>query len=225
MNMNLYKEIWILLKKEIILEWRLKYAFNGILLYIVSTIFVCYMSFNLQKGQLSPLTWNALFWIILLFTATNAIAKSFVQENEGRQLYYYTLVSPEAIILSKIIYNTLLMWLMSLLGYVIYSIVLNNPIQDQLLFCINILLGGMGFATTLSMISAIASKSNNSSTLMAVLGFPVVLPLLLLLIKISKNAIDGLALSVSYDEISTLLAINVIVIAVSYLLFPYLWRS
>jgi heme exporter protein B len=223
--MNLLQEITILLKKEIVLEWRRKYAFNGILLYIISTIFVCYMSFNLQKGQLNPLTWNALFWIILLFTATNAIAKSFVQESEGRQLYYYTLVSPEAIILSKIIYNTLLMWLMSLLGYVIYSVVLHNPIQDQSLFLLNMLLGGMGFAATLSMISAIASKSNNSGTLMAVLGFPVVLPLLLLLIKISKNAMDGLAISVSYDEISTLLAINVIVIAVSYLLFPYLWRS
>lgn len=223
--MNLLQEITTLLKKEIILEWRQKYAFNGILLYVVSTIFVCYLSFNLQKSQLNPLTWNALFWIILLFTATNAIAKSFIQESEGRQLYYYTLVSPEAIILSKIIYNTLLMWLMSLLGYVIYSLVLGNPVQDKTLFFFNMLLGGLGFSATLSMISAIASKSNNSGTLMAVLGFPVMLPLLLLLIKISKNAIDGLALSVSYDEMGTLLAINVIVVAVSYLLFPYLWRS
>jgi len=223
--MDLLQEITSLLKKEIVLEWRRKYAFNGILLYIVSTIFVCYLSFNLQKSQLNPLTWNALFWIILLFTATNAIAKSFMQESEGRQLYYYMLVSPEAIILSKIIYNTLLMWLMSLIGYLIYSVVLGNPVQDKLLFFINILLGGLGFATTLSMISAIASKSAQGGTLMAVLGFPVIIPLLLLLIKISKNAIDGLALSVSYKEISTLLAVNLIVVSISYLLFPYLWRS
>ncbi len=223
--MDLFQEIISLLKKEIILEWRRKYAFNGILLYIVSTIFVCYLSFNLQKSQLNPLTWNALFWIILLFTATNAIAKSFMQESEGRQLYYYMLVSPEAIILSKIIYNALLMWLMSLIGYLIYSVVLGNPVQDKLLFFINILLGGLGFATTLSMISAIASKSAQGGTLMAVLGFPVIIPLLLLLIKISKNAMDGLALSVSYKEISTLLAINLIVVSISYLLFPYLWRS
>ncbi|MCU0391300.1 MAG: heme exporter protein CcmB [Thermoflexibacter sp.] len=223
--MSLLQEIVALISKEIILEWRRKYAFNGILLYIVSTIFVCYLSFNLQKSQLNPLTWNALFWIILLFTATNAIAKSFVQESEGRLLYYYTLVSSEAIILSKIIYNTLLMWLMSILGYVIYATILNNPVQDQGLFFLNMLLGGLGFSATLSMISAIASKSSQSSTLMVVLGFPVMIPLLLLLIKISKNAVDGLERSVSYNEISTLFAINLIVIAVSYLLFPYLWRS
>jgi heme exporter protein B len=223
--MHLFQEIIILLKKEVVLEWRRKYAFNGILLYIISTIFVCYLSFNLQKSQLNPLTWNALFWIILLFTATNAIAKSFMQESEGRQIYYYMIVSPEAIILSKIIYNTLLMWLMSFIGYLIYSIVLGNPVQDKLLFFINILLGGLGFSTTLSMISAIASKSTQGGTLMAVLGFPVIIPLLLLLIKISKNAMDGLALSISYKEISTLLAVNLIVVGISYLLFPYLWRS
>lgn len=223
--MHLFQEIITLLKKEVVLEWRRKYAFNGILLYIISTIFVCYLSFNLQKSQLNPLTWNALFWIILLFTATNAIAKSFMQESEGRLIYYYMLVSPEAIILSKIIYNTLLMWLMSFIGYLIYSIVLGNPVQDKLLFFINILLGGLGFSATLSMISAIASKSTQAGTLMAVLGFPVIIPLLLLLIKISKNAMDGLALSVSYKEITTLLAANLIVISISYLLFPYLWRS
>jgi len=221
----LIKEIIALIRKEVVLEWRQRYAFNGILLYLVSTVFICYMSFNLKSNQLNPITWNALFWIILLFTAVNAIAKSFVQEPEGRLLYYYTLVSPQGIILSKIIYNALLMLLMSLVGYLVYSVVLGNPVEDQSLFMVSVVLGSLGFSSTLTMISAIASKSNNSSTLMAVLSFPVMLPLLLLVMKVSKNAIDGLARSVSYDEISVIAAINIIVLSVSYILFPYLWKS
>jgi hypothetical protein len=43
--------------------------------------------------------WNSLYWIIILFSAVNAVAKSFVQEHQGRQLYYYMIASPEAIIL------------------------------------------------------------------------------------------------------------------------------
>jgi heme exporter protein B len=221
----LLREIYGLLQKEILLEWRRKYAFNGILLYLVCTVFVCYLSFNLQRNQLNPLTWNALFWIILLFTATNAVAKSFVQEPEGRYYYYYTLVSPQGIILAKIIYNAGLMLLMSLLGYATYSLVLDNPVLDHGLFLANMLLGSLGFASALTMVSGIAAKASNGGTLMAVLGFPIVLPMLLLLMKVSKNAIDGLARSVSYDEIGTLLAINAIIVAVSYLLFPFLWRS
>ena len=219
------QEITHLIRKEILLEWRQRYALNGMLLYIVSTIFICYQSFNLRNETISVPTWNALFWIILLFTSVNAVAKSFMQERAGRLLYYYVLASPQAIILSKIIYNALLMSLIALIGYFFYALVLGNPVGDQPLFVANILLGGIGFASSLTMVAGIASKAGNNSVLMAVLGFPVVLPMLLLLIKISKNAIDGLDRSVSTDELVTLLALNAIVIVLSYLLFPYLWKS
>jgi heme exporter protein B len=221
----LLKEIKILVQKEILLEWRQRYALNGMILYIVSTVMICYMSFNLKKAQLNEVTWNALFWIILLFTAVNAIAKSFMQEKQGRLLYYYTLVSPQGIILSKIIYNVFLMLALSAIGYTAYAIVLQNPVQDVPLFLTGLALGAIGFSTTLTMVSGIASKANNNTTLMAVLSFPVIIPMLLMLIKVSKNAIDGLDRSVSIDEILTLFAINLIVVAVSYILFPYLWRS
>jgi heme exporter protein B len=109
-----------LLKKEIILEWRSKYAFNGILLYIVSTVFVCYISFNLNPGfkgsQGYPIVWNILFWIIMLFASVNAIAKSFLQESKSRLLYYYSIAHPQAIIISKTIYNALLMALVKRIG-------------------------------------------------------------------------------------------------------------
>ena len=78
---------------------------SGMLLYVVSTVFVCYLSFGLRRNQLTPIVWNTLFWIIILFAAVNAIAKSFSQERYGRQIYYYNLCSPQAIIMSKIIYN------------------------------------------------------------------------------------------------------------------------
>lgn len=222
---NLILEIRALLSKEIILEWRQRYALNGLLLYVVSTVFVCYLSFNLERGALNVITWNTLFWIILLFSAVNGIAKGFAQEHEGRYYFYYMIASPEAIILSKIIYNAFLMLVIALIGFVFYAFVMGNPVQDTPLFLANIILGAIGFSSTLTMISGIASKAKNSSTLMAVLGFPVILPMILMLMKVSKNAIDGLQRSASDQELLTIGAINLIVLAASYLLFPYLWRS
>lgn len=219
------KEVKSLFYKELMLEWRQKYALNGILLYTFSTIFICYLSFNIKNTGISHLTWNALFWIIMLFSATSAIAKSFVQENQNRMLYYYTLASPQAIILSKIVYNMLLMWVLSLLAIVVFSVVLGYPIDDHGLFFINLILGSLGLSTTLTMISGIASKAGNNGILMAILSFPVVIPVILMVIKISKNAIDGIDRGESLDEIITLCAINLIVGTLAYLLFPYLWRS
>jgi len=195
------------------------------LLYIISTVVICYMSFRLRQNQLNPATWNALYWIILLFTAVSAMAKSFMQERQGRFIYYYTLASPQAIILSKILYNACLMLVLSLTGFAVYALVMGNPVEDSALFLGNVVLGAIGFASTLTMVAGIASKAPSNGTLMAILSFPVVLPMLLMLIKISKNAMDGLDRGQSLDEVVTLLAINAIVMVLSYLLFPFLWRS
>jgi len=227
--MQVLKQIQFLLKKEILLEWRSKYAFNGVLLYVAATVYVCYIAFNLTSGFAQskgyPIVWNVLFWIIMLFASVNAIAKSFIQEGRGRLLYYYTIASPQAIIMSKIIYNALLMALLTVLALIVYMIFFTNTLGDPLFYFISVLLGSISFSTVFTMISAIAAKAGNSGTLMAVLSFPVIIPVILLLVKISKAAMDGIDRSLSYGNIGILCAINVIVVCTSLLLFPFLWRD
>ena len=94
-------QVYYLIKKELTIEWRNRYAVNGILLYLISTIFICYLSFNVRADQLDPVTWNVLFWIIILFAAVNAVAKSFIQEKHGQFLYYYWVHDPVAVIVGK----------------------------------------------------------------------------------------------------------------------------
>lgn len=225
----MFKQTRYLLQKEILIEWRSKYAFNGVLLYVVSTVFVCYISFKLTPGFFGSagysIVWNVLFWIIMLFAAVNAIAKSFLSESKGRMLYYYSITSAGAVILSKIIYNGLLMLILSVLTLMVYLLFFINTIGDPLYYFIAVLLGSISFSTVFTMVSAIASKAGNNSGLMAVLSFPVIIPVILVLIKLSKNAMDGIDRSFNYEHIILLCAINIIVIATSLLLFPYLWRD
>ena len=227
--MQLFNQTLNLLKKEIVLEWRSKYAFNGVLLYVVSTVFICYIAFNLNPGFTASsgysVVWNVLFWIIMLFASVNAIAKSFMQESKSRLLYYYSIASPHAIILSKTIYNILLMSLLSILALLIYLLFFNNTIGDPFYYFVIVMLGSISFSTIFTMISAIASKAGNNGTLMAILSFPVIIPVILLLIRLSKNAMDGIDRSFSNGNIGALIAINTIVIATSLILFPFLWRD
>jgi len=215
------RQIKHLIIKEAKLEIRNKYALGGILLYVISTVFVSYLSF---KKIINPATWNALFWIILLFASINAVAKSFINETRGRLLYLYTLASPQAVIIAKIIYNSFLLSLLSVLCLLVYTLFVGNIVQDFSLFLITLLLGSFGFSSLLTMVSAIASKTNNNFTLMAILSFPIIMPLLMVLIKLSRNAIDGLDLW-DINSLLILMFLNVIIIASSYLLFPYLWRD
>ena len=214
-----------LFQKEFTLELRRKSAISGLVLYLFSTAFICYLTFSLRQNLITPLVWSALFWITILFTAVNTVAKSFIGEKKGKDIYYYSITSPESIIISKIIYNFILCTLLSFTGFILFSLFLKNPVVDLFLFSITILLTSLGFASSLTMLSSIAAKANNSSILMAVLSFPIIISILLLAIKVTKNCIDALDRSISWDEILTLLAINCLVTAVSYLLFPYIWRS
>lgn len=219
--MNFWLQVQQLIKKDWLLELRSKYAINGILLYVVSTIFVCYQVFQ----SLDPKTWNALYWIIMLFAAINASSKSFTQESYARNQYYYTLVSARAVILAKIIYNILLMLVLALLAFLVYSTIFSSPVQDVLLFFSAVVLGGMSFATVFTMVSGISAKAGNNVTLMSILSFPIIIPLLIVLIELSSNAMSGLSRSESIPELTVLIAINLISITISLLLFPYLWRE
>ncbi|GGE67019.1 heme exporter protein B [Pedobacter psychrotolerans] len=222
--MQLAKEVKYLIQKEVLLEWRSKYTINGILLYVVSTIFTCYLSF-VSLGD-NKLAWNALFWIIILFASINGVSKSFLQETKGQQLYNYILASPAAILISKTVYNTILMLVLTTIALGFYILVFDTfTPPDLLLYYVAVIMGSISFSTVFTMVSAIASKAGNGGMLMAILSFPIIIPVLILLIKLAKNAVDGLPWENSYDEIGMLLLVNVLTVATSLLLFPYLWRD
>lgn len=217
-----FQEVKALMYKELLLEWKQKNAFVGILIYVISTVFLTYFSF---KRIISPETYNALFWIIILFTGVNTVSRSFMQESEERQLYYYQIASPQGIIVSKMLYNSLIMLVLTLIALGVYVTFLGNPIQNYNLFFVAIILGSLGLGIILSMVSAIASKTGNNPTIMAILSFPIILPFLNTLIGLSSNGINGIDSAQNLKFIIVLVSMNAIVAALSYILFPYLWRD
>ena len=219
--MNLAKEIFNLLRKELILELRMGYALGGILLYVLSTVFIVFSSFV----QLPSPTWNILFWIVLLFAAVNAITKSFVQESGGRALYYYTLVNPIAALLSKILYNILFLFLLSGLIWGFMSFVAGNPVRDAGLFLLAMFLGSSGLSIAFTFLSAISGKAGNNATLLSILSFPLVIPMVMTLVKISAISLRLLNDTSWGKDVLTLGAIDLLLLGMGLILFPFLWKE
>lgn len=211
-----------LISKDITLEWRQKSALGGLLLYLVSTVFVCYLAF---AGVITVQTWNALFWIVMVFASLNAVLKGSIQESESRMVYYYTLAPPHAVITARIIYNAIIMWVLSLLGWTAFVAFLGNPVQNPVLFLLNMLLGVAGLSSVMSMVSAIAAKARNNFTLMGVLSFPLVLPLILVLIRVSGASMAGDSLTGQLPNLLVLTLLTAISLVLANLLFPYIWRD
>lgn len=221
--MQLFREIAFLLHKELTLEWRQKYALGGILLYVVATVYVVYIS----SAKVEPDIWNTLFWIIILFASVNAVARSFMQEHSNRQLYYYTLANPVAVLLAKILYNFLLLLLLSALTLGAYSLVAGNPIHRPEPFVWAITLGSFGFSVALTFVSAIASKASNTSTLMAILSLPLLIPILATLIRLAKAGLvprEGIDIPIQSD-LYILAGIDMLLLGAALILFSFLWKE
>ncbi|MBV9961645.1 MAG: heme exporter protein CcmB [Parafilimonas sp.] len=215
------KQILALVKKDILLETRQQYTFYGVLLYVASTVFIVYLT----AGNVETQTWSALFWIVQLFVSVNAVAKSFLQDSRSRMLYYYTISGAVNYIISKIIFNTLLMLLMSFLTLLIFILLLGNPVIYFFEFVLISFLGGVGLSLVFTFLAAIAAKAQQQSALMAIMGFPVVVPQLLLLGKISSKAFSDALQSGLWQMILLLIALDVLIILLSIILFPFLWKD
>ncbi len=216
------KEISALVKKDFTLELRQKYSFFSVLLYVISTTYISYLVFKQISDYRS---WNALFWIILIFASISTATRSFQNEGGGRYHYYFQLFDPRSIILSKIIYNGLITTFIVLFTYLFFSLLLGNPVKNQGLFLITLILGSTGFSSLLTMVAGIASKANNNATLMAVLSIPLLLPLVITLVEISTQAIFGLSILENISLIGVIVLLNFLIVTLSFLLFPYIWRD
>ena len=168
--------------------------------------------------------WNGLFWVIQLFICINAVAKSFLQESKGRMLYFYSIASPADFVLAKLLFNSLLMLLMSLLSLLLFILFLGNPLQKAGQFVGLVLLGGWSLSLVFTFLAAIAAKAQQNAATMAVLGFPIIIPQLLLLMKLSSAAFAPL-LIIPLNTVLLLIALDVMVVLLAVILFPFLWKD
>lgn len=176
-------------------------------------------------GQPEETIWNAIFWVVQLFVCVNAVAKSFLQESKGRMLYFYSITGPVNFVLAKLIFNALLMLLMCLLSMLLFVFLLGNPLLHIVKFIGIAFLGAFGLSLTFTFLAAIAAKAQQQASLMAIMGFPLIIPQLLLLGKISKIAYSSAIITEFWNMIGMLVLLDILIITLAIILFPFLWKD
>ena len=213
--------ILALIRKDLLLEIRQQYTFYGILLYVASTIFVLYLA----MGQPDEKVWNGLFWMIQLFICVNAVAKSFLQESKGRMLYFYSIAGAKDFIISKLLFSTGLMILMSIVSLLLFRLLLGDVLVNPWIFTGIVCLGGCSLSLVFTFLAAIAARAQQNAALMAILGFPLIIPQILLLMKISNIAFSDVIQAGLWQMTGLLLGLDVLVVALAIILFPFLWKD
>ncbi|SYZ74154.1 Cytochrome c-type biogenesis protein CcmB [Candidatus Zixiibacteriota bacterium] len=211
-------------KKDIISEFRTRYALNAILMFALVTLTV--ISFAVGAFSPSKEIMAALFWIVLFFAAMSGLAQSFIKEEEAGTAMILKLSSEGSVIFfGKLIFNLLLLLILAILIVPLFIILLKTAPQKWDIFLIGLVLGLIGLSGATTIIAAIVSKATVKGALFTVLSFPVLMPLLVAVIEITKSAFLGDPFNAVAAPIQLIVAYDVVMTTLSFLLFDFVWRQ
>jgi len=140
-------------------------------------------------------------------------------------LYFYSIAGPRDFILSKLLFNALLMLVMSITSLLLFVFLMGNPLRQPLQFIGLATLGGISLSVVFTFLAAIAAKAQQQSALMAILGFPIIIPQLLLLMKIATIAFSSVIQAGLGQMVLLLIGLDAMVVVLAIILFPFLWKD
>ena len=212
-------------KKDWESELRTRYAINALAMFILVTISVILFSIGQEKVSIH-LT-GGLFWVVIFFSAMSGLSRAFVSEEErGTTLTLQLIAAPSTIYFGKLLFNLILVFIMNIAIVFLYYLLFESfIILNFSLFFFSLFLGSMGIAISSTLIAAIISKANTKGTLYPVLSFPILLPLILTLMELTKFAMDGDPVSDAFVELAVLFCYDVIMLTAGFMLFDFIWKD
>jgi heme exporter protein B len=220
MYSNLHR-INLVLKKELLTEFRTRYAIGTLAMFALITL--ASVSMAIGSMVLSAKLLAILLWIILFFSAMAGMSRVFIQEQETGTIHTLKIYGHAQIILfGKLIYNILLLNSLAIALLPLFVILLNVDIASLGYLMIILLLGNTGMATISTLTAALVVNTQSKGSLFTVLTFPILLPLFLIVIQLTEMAIER-SVFIGGNQLLFVGAYDMILIGVSSILFDYIW--
>ena len=213
------------LRKDLRSELRTRYAVNALLMFVVTTVTIVVFSFGSEGAPNDVLA--GVLWVIIFFGAMSGLSRSFVVEEErGTAMTLQLLTAPLNVFFGKLLFNVVLVTALNAVTVLLFAgFVGGFHVKAAGIFVVVLSLGSMGFAAASTIIAAIIARANSKGTLFPVLAFPILLPLLLVVIDATRLAADGAFFEEALGDFQLLLSYIVVMLTVSYVSFEHIWKD
>jgi heme exporter protein B len=172
-----------------------------------------------ERGAVLP----ALLWVILLFAAAAGLPRGFVQEEETHTATALRLAAtPSAVFCGKALYAVSLLLAVEALLVPLYLAVMQLPVASPGLLLAALAAGAYGLAVGSTLLAAIVAQAQGRGALFPILAFPVLLPLLLLAVELTRGAVGG---TVGAGVLVNLLLYDGAITVAGLMLFPLVWNG
>jgi heme exporter protein B len=206
-------------------ELRTRYAINALVMFVITTLSI--ILFSIGGERVSPDVLAGMLWVVIFFSAMSGLSRSFVSEEErGTTMTLHLLAQPAIVYFGKLLFNLVLIFSINALVVALYLIFIPLfAVKTTSIFIMTLILGSFGLACASTIIAAIIAKANSKGTLYPVLSFPILLPLLMTVMNATKLALDGAPLAEAMGEFRVLVSYSGVLIAVSWVLFDFVWKD
>ena len=207
------------------MEWREKHGLAGLFLFALASVYACY---QVAGGRAASETWNALAWVVLMFSAFNAVAKPWPEDSSAMRHYLKTALRPSEWILARMTFYAAILSVLAFLIFLSFTIFLGSEhlsVTQGLSFLLGLECTAIAFASLLSVLSSIASRAGAGFGLTAVLGLPLIIPIILISTRYGTDILKGILWVDTAHHLLFLAALTGGIGTLGFILFPYLWRD
>ncbi|CEK13708.1 ABC-type transport system involved in cytochrome c biogenesis, permease component [Chthonomonas calidirosea] len=234
-----FRQAYTILRKDIKAELRTRVALCAVGIFTFAALLLLALATESlrqefvvdPRGVMRP-AWNApakmgMLWVLLCFAAFSGLSHAFVHEEEtGTALTLRLYATPEAVYAGKLLFNLLLLCGVALVVTPIYMAITGLPMGEPIAFLVLMLSGCLGLASTATIIAALTAKARGSGALYGAVGLPMLVVFLLLLLNAAGTLyMQGAPTILNVKNIGGALSFGVLIVAVSALLFNYIWED
>lgn len=215
---------WAVFEKDVREELRSRYAINMLLMFVASTLFLLLLAVG--QESLSESVQSALLWVIILFSSVIGLGRGFISEVEqGTVLLLRLHTRASMVYAGKLVFNFFLVLALNSVALIGFVFFLNIETQSPGWLVLILVLGALGISGTTTLLAAIIARTAGKGPLLAVLAFPLLIPLLMSVVEATEIAFQGATWDALEQPCLTLFAFGGAVISASVLLFDFVWHD
>jgi len=220
--MNYLKKVVAIIAKDVAAELRTREMLSSMGVFAILVIIVFNFALELTERQIVETATPGALWVTIIFAGMLGLNRSLSVELDKGCLdgLLLTPVDRNAIFFGKALGNALFMLIVEVIVLPLFVVFFNVPLVQPWVILI-VVLGTLGFAGVGTLLSSMAVNTRAREVMLPILLFPVAMPELIAAVKATSGAMMGLPVSEWQQWLSLLIVFDVVLIAVSFMVFEY----
>ena len=207
-------------------ELRARYALSTVALFSFSTLVVVSLALGPLGVSSSERhgTLPVILWILVLFAATAGVPRTFLGEEEAHTAAALRLwARPSALYAGKLAFAATLLFALEILVAPLFVGISRLEVASPAILVAALTAGGYGLAAGSTLVAAIVSQARGRSSLFPVVAFPILIPVVLLGVELTRTAVSGAGSG--GELLAQLLLLDATLTVAGFMLFPALWET